>query len=537
MTDKLTHTQSLSKFPFIIIGCMQAVLLALISLNTEIFTEDRLFFTRTLVINFGLIFLLASNAEVIVKLIVSSLIYSLLASMIIYYLFKNNNNFNILWLSFFAIHISAAFLQTKFKTRSINVFNHYATLFEKSWDLFCILFCMTFFCLLAWLILLIGTYLCSSIGIYYFNDFISNPAFISFITPLMAVTSLYLLQSHQNIIYFMRIVLINFCLVLLPILSLIGIVYLMALLFQLINNNLDFNKITNYWLVSFIGLGIIFINAVYQDGQKQIKIKYYSWAVLTLSVLMLLFSIQNLFLLFHKQTTLTAFNVVSFIAGALFLIYSFFYTFSSLNLIYQRSKLFENTNIVLALIITLIVLIIQNPFTRSSAFFSNLSDSSVYPVYAETPQVYKSDISKANLTWSKNIKSNLILGYRDNSPIYACRASITYEQKAATIPGEINSLGECIFILEKKILNTKNYTVINGKDKNISWQQFYNYGDSKLFPINFGSDDQKQLNICRGIYANKIYLGQMRQYEYRCQIVYENSIQELRTFEVLYAAV
>lgn len=532
MTEQILRTHYPSKTPFIIIGTLQAATLAFISINSEILTNDTFFCLSSFIINFGLVFLLAYNPKSISKLIIIDVIYSLLATMVLYWSSKNNYNFFLFWLSMFSVYSSICFIQTRFDTNNWQLINNYPTLFKKSWDLICILFCITFFSLLAWLVLYVGAYLCFSIGINYFNYFISKSEFVSFITPIMAVTSLYLLMRHQNIIYFMRIVLLNFCLILLPALSLIGLIYFIALLWQIINHQINLTAINNSWVIAFIWLGILFTNAVYQDGKYQVKIRYYGTAVKILCVLMVLCSIENIYVFFNNPHTLTAFNLLTFITYSLLLAYSFFYTISNSGLTSMDSSLFEKTNIVLTIIIITIVLAIQNPLTQSLAFFSNMNDTSVH---TEPAQIFKSDISKAGLKWDKNIKQSPILGYRDNSPLYACRASIIYKQKTTAIPGEINNLGECVFILDKKILKTNDYTVVNGKDKNITWQQFYNYGDSKLFPINFGTDEQKQLNICRGIYANNIYLGQMTQYEYRCQIAYENTIQELKLFEVLYA--
>jgi hypothetical protein len=207
------------------------------------------------------------------------------------------------------------------------------------------------------------------IDIQFFHKLFQKTWFLAFCVPFFLAAGLYISHITTNVVRNLRLVLMIFCRYLLPALAFISLLFLImgSISFFLPNHTikLDINIFLTISLLS-----IILINGVYQDGNDAHPYPTVIQACITIFLIVTpLFTLLALYsLLFNTKSIvilssgLHHHTVFSLIYTCILLIYNLCY--ATIAALKQKPwlKSIEKTNIVLAIIVILTTLFINNPW-------------------------------------------------------------------------------------------------------------------------------------------------------------------------------
>ncbi len=501
---------------FIIIGLAMAILLNIV--NYFVLDETWLVFLRSLIIFSGLFYIFAFDGKHNERLIITSLILALASALMVGWPFS----VAFTTLIVLAIYALNCFQQVYHHYDSVRV--PYSALFENVWNNFCLLFSAQIFTLLAWGILALWAGLFSGIGIEFFSDIFFTSAFAWFITPIMFVMGLYITYDSVKIVTYLRFIFLGFCKILLPLMTIIGICYLGYWTFHGFNIALtQDNKITYTLIPFFIYVGVIFTNAVYQDGRDSVELSvFYRITVNIFVVVLFLLSIMSSYLLITNLASMTnsthLINTLTFpllITNALLLLYTACYSAAVIVKSSRWLSAMEPCNIYLAWVLILTAITLNNPLTET-VFKVAQVDSTV------TKKTYTAlDVSQYKVNWHKPTAATfadaIVTGYdRQGEPIFVCRSKMN----DVYIPGEYRDK-QCSIALQNRDYKPTDYTILVGPGK-ILWSGSPDFKYSKGKELIVGVADNKPYAICRAIYNNQIRIG--NSYNYKCYIAVDGNV-------------
>ncbi|MCB1827380.1 MAG: hypothetical protein KDH94_03060, partial [Coxiellaceae bacterium] len=108
-------------------------------------------------------------------------------------------------------------------------------------------------------------------------------------------------------------------------------------------------------------------------------------------------------------------------------------------------------------------------------------------------------------SWKNQSKHAVIVGYRNNQPLYLCQKKMGMYFFGGTV-----RKNTCQIIKNSKVINTKNFTILNGPQQAILWKPWPNYyqtPEKSAFSVVTGFNGKNALFVCRVIFNNRIYIG------------------------------
>jgi len=341
---------------------------------------------------------------------------------------------------------------------------------------------------------------------------------------------IFLGRQRPNIIDNLRWLLLQLFRYLYPFLAIMVLAFLIISLFSLafLGSHPFSQHITLFSGITL--LGIIFINASYQDGNANTPYSKYLFICIKLFMLTLpLFAIlANAPILFNFQNIPYPSNLIVCNNCLFLIVYPVAYAIAVL---YSKNKknfsLLPRINISIAIAFILVTLglsiIVQ--FSPIVKYKKNLTPAP----QTQTPQISPTLIrfqqgqletdtqnaakalEAAGITWANSSKLNsaIVLGYRGKDPLYACR--IEYDHK--WILGELFQ-NKCSIVITNTVKQSSTFQVLTGQTEKIGWDPAYSPAASST-PLGgevIIDKERKQVYysrdyICRTIYNNHIYLG------------------------------
>jgi hypothetical protein len=244
-------------------------------------------------------------------------------------------------------------------------FTNYKSLYTNAWRNFLLLFEACIFLGLFWISLSICSSLFKLIGIKFFSNLFGKAWFIHIASSIAYGMALYSLQTNESTISIVQKHLLAILKKLLPLMSFIAVIFIIALPFKGLNL-LFATKHASTIILSLIAFMVILINTAYQDGNSDENFNKWINNLIRLAVLSLpIYSVIAIYAICLRVNQYGwAFwrvwgAVLIFIAS----IYSFGY---ALSLLYKRKDLLKSdiiskTNIINSLIIIGILILINTP--------------------------------------------------------------------------------------------------------------------------------------------------------------------------------
>ncbi|PJK12089.1 DUF4153 domain-containing protein [Lysobacteraceae bacterium NML120232] len=163
-----------------------------------------------------------------------------------------------------ALFVALPYLQTSLRHGRWNA--HYPDLFELAWQNGLTLILMAVFIAICWLLLYLWGGLFKLIGIEFFADLFREEPFVYLATGLMAGLGILIGRTQHRPVQIARRVLFAIFTGLLPLLALIALMFVASL---------PFTGLEPLWnthsaaliLMNVVAVMVLFVNAVYQDGQ------------------------------------------------------------------------------------------------------------------------------------------------------------------------------------------------------------------------------------------------------------------------------
>jgi hypothetical protein len=247
----------------------------------------------------------------------------------------------------------------------------YTRLFEVVWQNLCLLLSASIIFILIHALTWLAGYLFASTGYHSLNHWLDNRYYLLASTPCYVAIGLYLPQLNRRFIRGLRQMLLSISQFLLPILALICVGYLLTLLLGALHTQGTHSSAGSIGLYSFFTLlGIIWINAYYQDGQniKLLSKAFFSICLLILSACLTLLMLRSLYLfssdlrLFSQHVVALTPGMVSMLA-CLILLFAYSLCYFSCWLFADRLRSFRlgQLNQSLACVLIISTLILFNP--------------------------------------------------------------------------------------------------------------------------------------------------------------------------------
>lgn len=249
----------------------------------------------------------------------------------------------------------------------------YELLFANAWNNISLIFSSLVFVLLVALMLEILKVLTQFIGISFLLDIINSGHFWLSVIPFAACVGFYFSYKWGKVIYSTRMVLLEFLKVLLPVFSVIGWLFVVAMFVKAaIGSDLPFDEYPDARFIcnTFCMAGLVFINAVYQDGTAVDKLSLFSRRLVTSMVVLLpLMLVVGVYFEFFKDPYFTLFSRRvasveirdSIIVTLLLLLYAGAY----LHAIFKKSERWfvgiERANFILAWVLIAVALFMSAP--------------------------------------------------------------------------------------------------------------------------------------------------------------------------------
>lgn len=290
----------------------------------------------------GLTILLSYNARKTLLLVFNSFLMSAaLALMTCYGWFSNTlytfyNITILIWGTFAAINLLNIYHQSDYKTPNYKYF------FAVLWTNISTILATLILLGMLTLVLVVSTMMLMMVHLTFLNKYLFNNIYFYVLCyPIFFALGLHVCAKWQETLYGFRKIILGFFAILLPVVCIISWIYFVGLVIGFLPGMLH-GVINSYYssgalqLMANVFVGIVFINAVYQDGSNEHEVKapyrYIVDALVVLLVPMCIFGIWMFVL--ANQYWYSVLNIV-FVAQALLLLaYSVVYLYGFL----QRSE-------------------------------------------------------------------------------------------------------------------------------------------------------------------------------------------------------
>ena len=411
----------------------------------------------------------------------------------------------------------------------------YSHLFHAVWDTINKLLIANIITFIAYLMLYLIAAICELAHLNFVATFLLSPSVLIGYLYFFNLVGLYVADLSENVVKQLRSVLLNACIIFLPILSAVTIVYFAAFIYMFIFSKQNSFSYSTYLAICL--LGITFINGVFQLGDNEksysnrIQLLINTFIILLPATAMLgIYSLYNVSTFDSpsiKSIGLNASNISSLILISLCLLYGLSYSI----VLWRSEKKWLNStkdvNIRIGYLIIIVVFCTNNSlFSNATSNFKNTSASNtqnmVINKIKELPTRDQA-IANAGFSWSTNKKSKKIkpitVSYLNDNPVFLCR----YKQENIYHAGTIRN-GQCLIVLHSKPSLQNKFDVFTGNPQNVIWQPTaspYPSADSKL-TIKVRDDKDYEVHICRTIYHDRLFIGETDPSGY-CIFVDENN--------------
>ncbi|MBB72434.1 MAG: hypothetical protein CMF50_08555 [Legionellales bacterium] len=458
------------------------------------------------VLSSGIFFIVAFDNKHLIRLIITSLLLGILTGLLLtrqmYLGFANSV------LTSTAAYAMLCFYQVYHQRNSFRV--PYSALFERVWNTVCLFISTAAFVGLVWLLLMLWATLFSVVEIDFFGKIFTTDLFIRTMSPIFIAVGLYASYKSVKIISFLRYILLQFCLILLPLLALISVLYVgswIVMGFQFgADDSVALNSI--YIIPCLLYLSLVFINAIYMDGQEHERLgQWYRQLVNGFIIVILMAAVLSTTLLvLHYHELSAALWISLVVANGLFLLYFTCYCWAILAKTEVWLASISDCNVKIAWALIALMLLINSPLTNrfhdQSKSYQRVKSSQQYKQAQQS--AYERQLvrmKELGIDWLSNsdLKQDsplLVLGYRNNQPLYACRGAVG----DSYYPGEY-SQGRCRVVTNNRITTLTNFDVLTGPP-NYRWGR-YAY---QALPVSL-TPSVTNIAVCRGIYNNRIHLG------------------------------
>ena len=409
--------------------------------------------------------------------------------------------------------------------------DRYEFLFNAVWDTFVKIILTLLFIGTAWGIIGLCSVIMASVGIEQLLNLIDSFSFQFIFTFTITAIGFYIGERNMKAVRQLRAIFLMFCQFLLIALSFMGSFVFLSVAASILLQH----SVTTILIVtaqSIVAFHIILLNGTfqYQNGlvklssMSSIAVKFFTIAApffLLLTLIPVFATTGNLSLWRHGLTSQNAPLLMSF---TVLFMYSVTY---SISIIRNRKIDIEkigSSNIKLAWLLIILSIMINN--TASNVWMNRFVTKfkSIHPL---TPPPTKVDLSaialkKAAINWQSPSTSSspLILGVNEK-PTYLCK----------TVFNNKNAFGYtknhfCVFINNKSVLKSKNFTILNGNKNYLKWGDAYRTNKFELI-----SNKTVQFRVCRTIIDNRVAIGFKSHRETYCMFAQKETVVARNPFD------
>ncbi len=405
----------------------------------------------------------------------------------------------------------------------------YTSLFYAVWNTIPLLIISIIFTLIAKLLIWLTGTIFSTFKFTAIADFLSNDQHFWIIsTVCLCITGIGIARQNLTILDNFRLVILKLFYYLYPFLCAISSFYVILYLYTAFLGQAPDGSSVIFLFLSI--LGIIFFNAIFQDGEIQSN-QTHTLQLLLRSYRVLLFIITLL-------TAYLFYPLSKQIANALLLLgilvlYGLAYGVSAFLAKHASNQWVKSANIIISIFYLICYLVINNPYNPlfhnqlKTPLELSLTQSRQVSVYNQFSPALKKLIKNQD-----NRLKNLGLNWRDPTnhikPVMnLCRAHV---HSFGWLIGIIDK-NQCLIATSSRTFREKNYQVLSGDPSILTWQPSKN-----AIALTLGGQiyiDRVQLQtICRGKINNKYHVGTL--YGYNCVVSKHNKPVPLyNEFEIL----
>ena len=474
---------------------------------------------------FGILFLLASpNKRSNVRLVTSSLLCALLATLPIYYWQTLQNSTIIMLIALLNAYAINAFHIAYYTNKK---WLYYSGLFFAVWNTFIDLIIASIFTLLIWTLI----YLCSALLTLLqidINPIIESPWFSYIVTCTAFSTGLFISLVAREIVQNIRKIILLISKFTLPIIAFISLTFFIGWLATM-HSLSEIRLSTPIVFISMSFFSIILINGVYQKGN--IRSPYPSiiaWLIKIFIITTPIYSALALYFFINDNKFNYSVNTVVFVNIGLLITYNLTYAVLALFSLKNWITGLKKANIGLAFILILTTLTTNNPWFYTHFKLKSSPKQNPKISYQKQFIDFMELLKKNSFTWippQSNITA-LNIGPATR-PVFLCKGSNT-EQIGFT-----NNKNQCVTINKYHAFKTKQFDILSG-NKGIIWMNdsFYNITSKDRLFIT-GYTELERLSLCRAIYRNTIHYG--IRFGYQCHIIDDHQVKMLTgCFQILY---
>lgn len=398
----------------------------------------------------------------------------------------------------------------------------YTSLFYAVWNTIPLLIISAIFTGIAKLLILLTAIIFSIFKFEHISEFLSsNHHFWIISTICLFITGIGIARQHLTILDSLRIVILKLFYYLYPFLAVISLVFLILYGFTAFTGQTPDTSSVIFLILGV--LGIIFFNAIFQDGEVQSYQSSALWFFLKSYRIMLFIITVLAAYLFFPQSKQVANAIV--LLGVLVL-YGLAYGLSSI-LSEQSSKgWIKSTNVIIAILYLITYIIINNPFHplfdyKPATLFGipnpKANKESQYkkslPLLKQLMKQQDAGLEQIGLQW-KNPAPNL------KTIENLCRANI---KSVGWLVGTIQN-DQCFITNPTHIFKESSYQILTGDPELLVWRR-----DGGAIAIALGVElhfnrTQSQ-SICRGKINDQYQVGTLS--GYNCIVPYGNGVTRL----------
>lgn len=496
-------------------------------------------FTYSMIMYFGGLYALAYNGCHNKRLLVTSFLLALLLSLPFFYSENTIPFADWFILLPFLFYIAHSFHATLHEKSSYNI--HYIDLFYTVWNTGIILGIAALFALLVngLILLLVGMLKIAGIE----TSFLLNNAYYLVFRYLgLLIIGIGIIKQQVSIVYKTRLLAFQLAWFIYP---LIIVFSLIALILYGVNyHNTDNTNALRPFLVTFFVLGLLFFNAVFQEGKRLPQYPY--WLSHLVKIYPIFLGCLAIILFCHAMEYVFSVRNVWLIA-TLILLYGISYAISVFLKEDKAVSLIKSINVVLAIYFVIVALIanspvytfIKPPANNLESVLSNSAFSQTFDHWqvsnekkAELMRLFgqhKTLLNKNGLTWKPFYPDRNLLP--DNAEI----CQVPY--KDGFEPGSIIER-KCVITYGGKILPVEQFLYLDKTDT-VSWQSWPAKQPIPL-GIEFIPDQMSSTNpeaYLRVLYVCKVTLNKhdhigkiVGNY---CNIAYQGEEKPVPNFQVL----
>lgn len=543
----MDYNRKLSITPFITIGLLVGLSLALLSY----FNVDKSL-PYVWISFFGIMFLLAfTTNDGLFKLTLSSLGFSFLAATPFFWLNSSSPTAILLPLinayALNSFHIAWQKEGVKFQ---------YPTLFYAVWDTFPKGFVTLFFTGLCLMVLQIWGLMFKLIGVDFFLYLFTRTWFVIASSALFAAIGLHISQQAAAVIRNLRYLLLKICQWLLPVMSFIGVLFIVSWLIVVAFSGKS--SLNPHLLSLYSAFFIIFLNGVYQEGdidkpyiKTLSRIVHLSVVILPVFMLIvlytLIFSVSDL----SYMASLYQLNTVSLVGlnnfNFTFLLNTvilFFYSIVYAYIVIRRRTIWHRSlgqfNIVIAYTLIAVTLLSNNYFFYHASFNPGKVETVYRSAKMDAKQLAEKQyrelstlLAASPVNWQAASSKPLVLVRQGQDNHSVCRSLINNRYA----PGLLAN-NQCVVFTKNTIKQVSNYQLLAGDDKQLVWKNWfnlYNLARNKgLIPVLLTLNDNGLNAVCRTIYRNQLYVGIFSSKDSQCRIIIDNAEINSKALQYLY---